>query len=121
MDGKSMEPNLKDGQVVITEPVDDLSGLQRGDIIILDWNGNSLLKRLIGLPGETIEIRQGSILINGEVYSETYDVIQQEYEREPIKLGEDEYYILGDNRNDSRDSHQFGPITGDMIKARVIP
>jgi signal peptidase I len=121
MDGKSMEPNLNDGQTVEAESIEDLSSLQRGDIIIFEWEENSLLKRLVGLPGETIEIRQGSIIINGEVYNEPYDVIPPEYEREPIKLGQDEYYVLGDNRNDSRDSHNFGPITGEMIKGRVIP
>jgi signal peptidase I len=121
IEGKGMEPNLKDGQIVTAQPVEDLSSLQRGDVIIFEWNGNSLIKRLIGLPGETLEIRQGSIIINGEVYDEPYEVMAPEYEQEPIELGQDEYYVLGDNRNDSRDSHQFGPITGEVIKGRVIP
>jgi len=121
MDGHSMEPNLTDGQFVEAEPVEELSTLQRGDIVIFEWNRAPLLKRLIGLPGETIEIRQGSIIIDGEVYDEPYEVIAPEYAQEPIKLGEDEYYVLGDNRNDSRDSHNFGPITGEMIKERVNP
>ncbi len=123
VDSKSMEPNLKEGQFVVVEPVEDLSSLRRGDIILLEWNGNSLIKRLIGLPGETVEIRQGSILINGAVYDEPYDAIKPKYEQGPVKLGKDEYYVLGDNRNDSRDSHQsgFGPITSEMIKGRVVP
>ncbi len=116
-----MEPNLKKGQIVVVEPVEDLSSLRRGDIILLEWNGNSLIKRLIGLPGETIEVHQGSILVNGTVYDEPYNVIKPKYEQGPVQLGKDEYYVLGDNRNDSRDSHQFGPITGEIIKGRVIP
>ena len=116
-----MEPNLKDGQIVVSEPIEEVSSLQRGDIIILEWNEESLMKRLIALPGESIEIRQGSILINGKVYDEPYDVIPPDYDLESAKLGVNEYFVLGDNRNESRDSHNFGPITGEMIKGRVLP
>jgi signal peptidase I len=121
VDGKAMEPNFSDGQFVQVESLEDLSSLKRGDVIIFEWNETTLLKRLIGLPGETVEIREGSIYIDGKVYDEPYEVSTAEYEREPIKLGEDDYYVLGDNRNDSRDSHQFGPITSEMIIGRVLP
>jgi signal peptidase I len=119
MTGNSMQPTFKDGQVIEVKSVDNISSLQRGDIIVFEWNGDSLIKRLVALPGETIEIRQGSIIIDGKEYDEPYDVISPDYEREPIQLGEDEYYVLGDNRNESRDSHNFGPITSEMIKERV--
>jgi len=121
MDGNSMEPNLNDGQIVEAEPINDLSTLSRGDIIVFKWNDRLLLKRLIALPGEIIEIREGHIIIDGKIYDEPYKVALLEYKREPLKLGKNEYYLLGDNRNESADSHAFGPITGEMIEARVIP
>jgi signal peptidase I len=121
MAGKSMEPNFSDGQTIVAEPVEDIASLHRGDVIIFTQDGNLMIKRLIALPGETVEIHQGSIIINGEVYKEPYKVIPPTYEQEPLKLGEDEYYVLGDNRDESSDSHNFGPITGKMITKRVVP
>lgn len=121
MTGNSMEPNFSDGQTILAEPVNDVSSIQRGDVIIFTQDGAMMVKRLIGLPGETIEIRQGSILINGQVYDEPYKVIAANYEQEPIKLGADEFYVLGDNRNESSDSHNFGPVPGKTINKRVVP
>lgn len=121
MAGNSMAPTFSDGQTILAEPVNNVSTLQRGDVIIFTQDGAMMIKRLIALPGETIEIRQGSILINGKVYDEPYKVIPANYEQEPLKLGADEYYVLGDNRNESSDSHNFGPVTGKTISKRVVP
>ena len=120
MAGNSMEPNLSDGQMLTAEVVKDRASLQHGDIVIFEWEGKSLVKRIVGLPGETIEIRHATLLVNGEVYEEPYELVAAEYDREPVTLGEDQYYVLGDNRNASRDSHNFGPITSEMIEGRVI-
>jgi signal peptidase I len=119
MDGYSMEPNLTDGQFVNVEEV-NLTDLQRGDLIIFEWDDGTLLKRLIALPGETVEVKQGHILINGQIYKEPYEVVPPDYEQEPLKLGKDEYFVLGDNRNKSADSHAFGPIKGNTIIGRVV-
>jgi signal peptidase I len=121
MIGNSMEPTIKDGQVIVAKSIDDIANLQRGDIILINREENALIRRLIALPGETIEINQGTILINGAVYNEPYEVIPATYLQEPLQLGKDEYYVLGDNREDSIDSHSFGPITGEMILKRVTP
>lgn len=121
MTGNSMEPNLPDGQTVVAEKVDNVATLHRGDIITFTQDGSLMIKRLIALPGETIEIHEGSILINGEVYSEPYKVIPTDYEQESLTLGENEYYVLGDNRSESIDSHSFGAITAETIKGRVVP
>jgi signal peptidase I len=120
MRGSSMEPNIHDGQVIKAAAVEDISSLQRGDIILFQMNEDAMMKRIIALPGETIEIRQGSILIDGKAYQEPYEVIAAGYDQEPVQLGEDEYYVLGDNRPESRDSHEFGPITGDTITGRIV-
>lgn len=116
-----MEPNFHDGQVVKVEKDVDVSSLQRGDVIVFELDGNIMLKRLIALPGEAIEIREGSVLINGDAYEEPYEVIPPDYEQERLQLGENEYYVLGDNRLASTDSHQFGPIKGNQIRGRINP
>jgi signal peptidase I len=119
MDGYSMEPNLTDGQIVEVETVSPTE-LRRGDLIVFAWNERTLLKRVIALPGEIIEIQQGHILIDGQIYDEPYEVVPLEYELEARKLANDEYFVLGDNRNDSADSHNFGPIKAETIMGRVI-
>ncbi len=98
-----------------------LCELERGDIVILELEGSLLTKRLVGLPGETIEIRSGQVFINGSMFSEPYEVIQKGRSFPAIELGENEYYILGDNRPFSNDSRSFGPIPSESILQRVVP
>jgi len=119
MSGYSMEPAITDSQKLYTEEV-SLSDLNRGDIIYFEISNALLVKRLIGLPGETIEVRDGKIYIDGEILVENYEISVPEYVVLPITLGEDEYFVLGDNRNNSKDSHDYGPIKGDQIKGRVF-
>ena len=121
MAGNSMEPNVRDGQTVVAKKVEDVTSLHRGDIITFTQDGNLMIKRLIALPGETVEIRQGAIYIDGQVYDEPYEAIAPIYEQQTLQLGENEYYVLGDNRAESVDSHDFGPITSEVIQGRVIP
>ncbi len=116
-----MEPNYSDGQIVDVDPV-ELEDLKRGDVILIeDDNGRMFLKRLIGLPSETIEIKNGQILINSAVLDEPYKASSPKYEEARLKLDEDEYYVLGDNRSNSADSHLWGPISGGQIKGRARP
>ncbi len=118
--GYSMEPNISDGDVFRVEEI-PLADLQRGDLIVVEHNGMLLLKRLIGLPNETVSIQDGTVFINGSALDEPYEVVPGTYTMDEIQLDNVSYFILGDNRPDSIDSHQLGPVKGDAIKGKAIP
>lgn len=108
----SMDPTLAAGDTVLINRMSYLIGSPgRGDVVIYkgtdDSNASMHIKRIIGLPGETIEIKEGQILIDGETYQEKRNLpsIQNPGLAEnSITLGSDEYFVLGDNRNNSEDS-----------------
>jgi signal peptidase I len=120
INGYSMEPNFTDGDVFKIEEI-PLTDLKRGDLVLVEVNGNLLIKRLIGLPNETISIRDGKVFINGNALEEPYNVVSPLYTIDAVRLDEDFYYVLGDNRNDSSDSHAWGPVKGSAIKGRAVP
>lgn len=106
------------------------TSLQRGEVVVFyekavrHAGSIPLIKRLIGLPGETIEITNGEVLINGNVLDEPYlDGISTPcYDTYcgPITLGPDEYFFIGDNRPNSRDSRNFGPVSADQMVGEVM-
>ena len=110
--GDSMRPAVLDGDIVlVNRMIYDASKPKRSDIIVFKPNGNenarSYIKRIIGLPGETVQIRDGVIYIDGEVYDEAadYPEIQNPGLAENgVSLKSNEYFVLGDNRNNSEDS-----------------
>lgn len=113
VDGRSMEPTLQDGDQLIVDKISyRFRDPERFDIIIFPYHGDGskktyYIKRIIGLPGETIQIVDGKIYINGEVLEENYGKEVMEGSgraSQPIVLGDDEYFVLGDNRNNSKDS-----------------
>lgn len=127
VNGVSMQPTLSDGDNLI---VDKLSyrfrDPDRFDIIVFpQGDGRYFIKRIIGLPGENVRIDEdGFIYIDGEKLSESYgkEVIQNPgLAKDGIELGADEYFVLGDNRNDSMDSRmaEVGRIAGDRIMGRA--
>ncbi len=119
--GDSMEPNFHDGQIVEVEEV-PVTELQRGDVIYFTVDGKrDYLKRLIGLPGETIEIRDGKVYINDRVLDEPYIKESMRGHSILFTMGPDEYFVMGDNRNLSSDSRAFGPISSENIRGRVKP
>ena len=119
---QSMEPNLHENQQLI---VDKLSYRfrtpERGEIVTLEVEDSEIpyIKRVVGLPGETLEIRNNRLLIDGEVLSEPYlaDVVQQNYG--PIHIPEGHVFVMGDNRSYSRDSRIIGTIPIEHITSRA--
>lgn len=113
VEGSSMEPSLSDGDQIIVENVSYyLHSPERFDVVVFPTKeGVSYIKRVIGLPGEAVWIYDGQIYINGELLIEEYG---NESLEDPgvaaaeVQLGEDEYFVLGDNRNASIDSRQIG-------------
>lgn len=128
VDGHSMEPTLSDGDNLI---VDKLSyrfrDPERYDIIVFPYQhaeNTYYIKRIIGLPGETVQVIDGYMYINGKKLDEHYGAEVMEdpgIAAEPIKLGDDEYFVLGDNRNHSSDSRvtSVGVLTRDMLIGRA--
>lgn len=137
VDGNSMYPTLNDGESLI---VDKLSYRfrepERFDIIVFPFheeNGKDVyyIKRIIGLPGESIQIQDNQILINGQVLEEDYGYGQYTeggYASTPVYLGADEYFVIGDNRSISKDSRylnefgqpEVGCIHRDQILGRAV-
>ncbi len=115
-----MEPTIHDGEKLTGYPV--YRDLRRGDIVVFILPDNpkaTSCKRIIGLPGETIEIRDGQVLINGAALSEPYIQEPVNYAVESTTIPENSYYLLGDNRNHSKDSHDFGSVPLDGIQLIV--
>lgn len=120
--GDSMYDTLVTGDRVLVSRLEYALGTpQRGDIaqIALEDRGGLYLKRVIGLPGETVELISGTVHINGQPLDEPYAVMSDDdfY----IELGEDEYFVLGDNRPVSYDSREedFGVVSAGCFRGRV--
>ena len=114
IEGVSMEPNLHDGQyLIINKLAYHLHSPRRGDVVVFHYPKNprrDFIKRIIGLPGEKVQVQGEHILINGEELEEPYALHKGDYAWGPQILGEDEYFVLGDNRNSSSDSHNWGAL-----------
>ncbi len=126
--GASMEPNFADFNYLI---IDELSFRfnppQHGQVVVLRNPQNRsefFIKRVIALPGETIRIEQGKVYVNDQLFDEsTYlsnEVVTSSFNGDqPVTLGSNEYYVMGDNRTHSLDSRRFGPIDRSAIVGRV--
>jgi signal peptidase I len=120
--GPSMQPNLYRGDRVIAEKVSYRFHLpRRGDVVIADRPGNevSLIKRVVALPGETVEVRGGHTFINGEQIEEPWVTHFGGPSYPPTLVPPDYVFILGDNRSNSRDSRAIGPVPIDTIKGHA--
>lgn len=124
IEGFSMEPTLHTGQFIIVNRAlyRWFSPLQRGDIVVLKPTNNpdrDYIKRVIGLPGETVEVKSGRVYINNKPLAEEYLQRLGSYTRPPVTLGAEEYYVLGDNRDNSNDSHNWGALPKDNIEGKA--
>ncbi len=125
--GQSMEPNYHEEERLLVDKVTPhLLGLNRGDIVIVHSPAQDieLIKRLIGKPGDTIELRDNRVFVNGEPLNEPY--LPPDANSGPTRdtnkwtLGPDEYFIMGDNRSFSQDSRVFGPVKMENIIGRAL-
>ena len=124
--GVSMEPTLMEGQVVIVNKIEYyLKSPRRNDVIVYKQSNREHsyyeIKRVIGLPGEKVKIKNGIIYINDEALKEkvkTETIENAGLAEEGIKLDDNEYFVLGDNRNDSEDS-RFASV-GNVLKNEIL-
>ncbi len=111
----SMEPDLGIGErVLVNKLAYRLGEPGRGDIVVFrpeeNPDGIPFIKRVIGLPGEAVEVRAGTVFINGEPLEEPYIMDRPGYSMPTKTIGAGEYFVLGDNRNNSNDSHVWGTV-----------
>ena len=121
--GRSMDPTLENDQFLVVNRLGyRLHDPQRGDVIVFDDprdDGRRLIKRVIGLPGELLEVKQGQVFINQLRLDEPYIVNPGRYSQPPTPIPEDQYYVLGDNRNNSNDSHNWGTLPRQKIVGKA--
>lgn len=144
VEGQSMEPNFHDRELLFTDRTIQWLGstdlgeslkynYHRGDVIIFSTHGQDLIKRIIGLPGDKVKISDGFVYVNGELLNEPYlRADQQTYmpfkyestfkEDEEVTVPDDHYFVMGDNRNNSKDGRfkDVGFIAREDIKGRVL-
>ncbi len=120
--GSSMEPSLHSGQYLIVSKIHYLlREPQRGDIVVFEPPNGAVedyIKRIVGLPGERVEARDGAIWINGYRLDEPYLAAQVPYSGS-WELGADEYLVMGDNRPNSSDSHTWGSLPRENIVGKA--
>lgn len=131
VDGRSMEPNFEHGEFILTDKVTyRFKDPQRGDVVVFQSPQDERLdfiKRIIALPGDTVMVEEGHIVLNGEVLSEGYiyapgEVPQGRFLREgvPVTVPSNQYVVMGDNRGNSSDSREWGFINRTSIVGRAF-
>ena len=118
VNGSSMYPTLKDKEIMILNKIGKtVNGIDRFDIVVLKEE-DYLIKRVIALPGEKISCQNGNIYINGKKLKDKYGSgLTSDFE--PIEVPKDSYFVMGDNRENSKDSRYIGPINKKEIKGKT--
>jgi len=127
--GNSMHPTYKNGEMLMANKVTyKVAEPKRGDVIIFKFSDKQdFIKRIIGIPGDEVMIKDGKIYINNELLDESKYLLSTVitnggsylHEGQSITIQENEYFVCGDNRTNSSDSREFGPITQDKIKGKA--
>ena len=115
VDGNSMKPTLQDNNIIILNKLDySLNDIKRFDIVVVNYNDDKLVKRIIGLPGEHIEYKDNNLYVNGNLIEERFNhTLTNDFKLETIgylSIPGDKYLVVGDNRNNSLDSRIIGLI-----------
>lgn len=128
VDGESMDPNFKNKELVFWRKgiyTETITTPQRGDIVVVQYPGDPkhkvYVKRIVGLPNETVQIKRGKVYINAKIYREKY--LNQSLVTEPEGLWtmrSNEYFVMGDNRPNSNDSRFFGPIEKRFVLGKAL-
>lgn len=120
--GHSMDYTLKDGQKLWVENL-PWGSYKQGSVVVLKDSGKRMVKRIIGLPGDTLVFKGDTLYRNGKALEESY-VTDSGYEKgllkDKVTLGENEYFVMGDNRDVSNDSRYFGAIPKKELQGRVL-
>ncbi|MBT4209837.1 MAG: signal peptidase I [Candidatus Komeilibacteria bacterium] len=123
VEGASMEPNFYQNEYLIIDEISyRFNEKQRGEVIIFKNPKDTrsyFIKRIIGLPGEEVSVDDGRVYINGEILEESYVENFSSDKHEAIILNENEYFMMGDNRSNSLDSRQIGPVHQEYVIGRV--
>jgi len=108
--GNSMNPSLLEGDEILLKKIFFKYVPNRFDIVKVNLGKLSYIKRVIGLPNENLKLNNNMVYINNNVLAEKYEFIKTEYSSLEISLGEQEIFLMGDNRIDSTDSRKLGPF-----------
>lgn len=115
--GNSMSPTLEGNDIMILNKISfKIHGIKRFDIVVIDNNGSLLIKRVIGLPGETIKFEDNKLYVNGEYVEQDFLDSSKTTADFQVKIEEDCYFVMGDNRDVSRDSREFGAFPYQKIQ-----
>jgi len=116
--GTSMNPAVRDGDVMF---INRIGAYERGDLVIFSKSHeyeNDVIKRVIGLPGETVNIENGQVTVDGTPLDEPYTIggtEQKDILTYPVTLKSDEYFVMGDRRDNSQDSRNYGPVKREQL------
>jgi len=123
IEGFSMEPNFHDGQFILVNKIEYMLKMpERGDVVVLippTSANRDFIKRIIALPGDQVQVTDGKVYINGALLDEPYPLNPGSYSTGVMTIAPEEYYVLGDNRNNSSDSHAWGTVSVKKIVGKV--
>lgn len=124
VDGASMQPGLHTDEFVIVDKMSYLfQSPQRGDVIVFHYpldTSKDFIKRIIGLPGDTIHITSTSVIVDGQTLHEPYISLPSNFENYTWNLGPDQFFVMGDHRDNSLDSRSWGPLDRSFIIGKAV-
>jgi signal peptidase I len=124
VEGSSMEPTLHNGEFLIVNKLAYRLGSPKiGDVVVFHPPrdlGQEYIKRVIGLPGDTVAVSNGKVSVNGQVLDEPYIEAPPNYQMRPMVVPSGTLFVLGDNRNNSSDSHTWGPALMNEVVGKAV-